>query len=878
MDLLESERNAIVALRSNLASFSHELDLESLRVHSLRKNYSLEILTKFYNEHMIPHFPLEDERDELDDWIYCLDPLLLSADRDNQAKMGPLMDILLVLCDTHSTVEDHGRGMDRTVILAGVAFEYYQQAQVGLISYVTTKCSFRNRGIMKTLHPLAIGELEELHRLSHLERFGCEPDSKINAILAETNTVDAGDASQEDIQQRHCSLFALGYRFVEFPYIQPPLGTNMRPFDDVMLLVYQGTDDSRLWFPEWELTSSILYQFVSDFTMSVFGYEQDDSSTRLSTDLEFWSFQKWFAQKFLNVAIRRELPWKIVTPVYKAMYHDHNQLWAEPAEEINHNVVVVIGAGVAGLVASIEMAKNATTPLLIQLIEASDCIGGRVRTILNADDGPRQYVNEDLAKRYSSFYPWAVPLGAEFVHGINSTVNHLIQKNDWEVEETFDFTDPDDACGTEANSFYARSSTKSLTNEQRKTPLVRVFLNGECHSILDGDAQDNSSFLIAEAEDIWTELCNVGERVIDNCKNSPLPDDMRLSEFIKIKMKGRSPEDIATVKSIVDAIYAKTAGTSITCFGVNEGSREELNWDYSDCNFRTKHCFAELVEYLRCEIDSINKKYTKGDCKGMIKVIMKSPIVRVDSVKDVTAYGTKQVVVSARGGTEYIAHKAIVTVPLSILKSRMIEFSGDYRLPEDKIAAIEKINMHSGMKAHVLLRRNVDIRSSLLVDSTDLYFCPDQIFSQIWIQRNDSTIFITGFVVSDGRELLLQLTKSEEMDAQRLFLAQLQRMFHDDDGRSLFIEIEPTCAAFDLYDWSGDEFIGGIYSSPSFGAGWKNSNNKATCRDDLKASICNTIFFAGEHTNTKVCATVQSALDSGIIAARDVLNSFSSDA
>lgn len=115
------------------------------------------------------------------------------------------------------------------------------------------------------------------------------------------------------------------------------------------------------------------------------------------------------------------------------------------------------------------------------------------------------------------------------------------------------------------------------------------------------------------------------------------------------------------------------------------------------------------------------------------------------------------------------------------------------------------------------------------------------------------------------------------MSAQCIFLTQLLRMFQDEEGNSLFAETEPTCAAFDLYDWGDDEFIGGIYSSPSVGAGWSTIHSKEICRHNLKAPIENIIFFAGEHTNTKGCATVQSALDSGVIAAKDILESFSVD-
>jgi Monoamine oxidase len=837
--------SAVAILQRKLSAFGNDLALESLRVQSMRNRYSLDLLTRFYNEQMLPHFPLEDERDELDDWIYCLDPTEI-ATHDRDAENGPLMDILLLLCDPHCNSEDNGR-VKQPFILAGVAFEYYQHAEIGLVSYVTTNSSFRRMGIMKALHPLAIDALEELHRLSHYERFGREPVCNIKAILAETNTVDAGDASQEDIKQRHRSLFALGYRFVEFPYIQPPLGTNMKTFDDVMLLVYQERDDSKLWFPEWRVSSSILFDFVSDFAVSVFGYDND--SATFSLDLGFWTFQKWFMQTFSSAAISQKLPWCTITPKYKKMYYDIQEKFHSHRDDGSHKVVAVIGAGVAGLAASVKMAKNATFPLLVQLIEANDCIGGRVRTVLTKDKSG-QYVNEKLAQRYEAFSPWAVPLGAEFVHGVGSPVNQLIEGHGWQAKETFDFSSDDPDC-------------------------VQVFLNGKCYSFRSGLSQDKSTSLINEAKQIWANISDIGDDVLEN-EHLHIPDDMCLLQFVELQMKGRSYEDKATVTSLIDAIFAKTAGTSTMCFGMNEGSREELNWDYEDCNFRTNSCFAELIEYFRVEIDRINKSYEAGVCEVMIQVIMKSPIVRVDSELDSTTSG-RNIILSGRDGNNYSAHKAIVAVPLAVLKSGMIEFSGIYSLPDDKIRAIEKINMFSGMKAHVLLRKGVDINDSLLLDRTDLFFCPGEIFSQVWLQRNDATCFVTGFVVAEDRERLLSLIHESGKDARYFFMSQLHRMFRDKEGNILFRETEPTCAAFDLYDWSDDIFVGGIYSSPSLGAGWRQLNSKETCRHDLKAPLHSTIYFAGEHTNTKVCATVQSALDSGVIAAKDVLQSFSKD-
>ena len=281
-----------------------------------------------------------------------------------------------------------------------------------------------------------------------------------------------------------------------------------------------------------------------------------------------------------------------------------------------------------------------------------------------------------------------------------------------------------------------------------------------------------------------------------------------------------------------------------------------------------------MIQYFLGEIDRNNECYNRGECKAKISIYLSTPIVAIDNEKNVE--GKMKARLSTALGAHFDCDKVIVTIPLSLLKQNKIKFSGDFCLPEEKKAAIEKINMFSGMKAHILLRKGVDVRSSHIFETTDLYFCPDKLFSQVWLNRNKETIFLTGFVVAETRDGLLSKDKDTVCD---LFLHQLCEMFKDEEGSSLFLHSNPTCSAFDLYDWSADPFVGGMYSSPSIGAGWRinnDSGNKViqTCRHDIKKAIVETIFFAGEHTNVKTCATTQAAMESGVIAATDLLESF----
>ena len=73
-------------------------------------------------------------------------------------------------------------------------------------------------------------------------------------------------------------------------------------------------------------------------------------------------------------------------------------------------------------------------------------------------------------------------------------------------------------------------------------------------------------------------------------------------------------------------------------------------------------------------------------------------------------------------------------------------------------------------------------------------------------------------------------------------------------------------SAFDVYNWGDENYVKGIYSSPSVCLGREEKSQY----QDLVDLISNCIYFACEHTHTETRATVQSALESGIPAAREI--------
>lgn len=816
-------------LRQNLTEAlkdDHILDLNSLRITSLLQNYSFDILSQFYRELMVPNFPLKEELDSLEDWIYCLDPSSIS--KWEYINDGPIMDVILLVCQS----TNHGT----PTILAGVAFEYYRQAEVGLVSYVTTNCNYQCLGIMKILHPLAVNALNLLHLYSYKKYKGKNAMHTIRAILAETNTIDAGDATPIEIQTRHKKLYKLGYRKLICPYIQPPLASDADWFYDTMLLIYQPGLSSL----GHTCSSSIVLDFVFDFAKSVYGYNEEDVSYM---ENQYFQLLVWFSKHHNIIHIQPNLPWLDDKP---NLIEEYRECTAQKPL-----VVVVIGAGISGLCTAVELAENAMFPIRVVLLEANEYVGGRIRTIFT--DREKQYVSKSVCDSYNAFAPWPVPLGGEFIHGENSVLSEVVEKNDWVTEETFNFASlSEPPC---SSSFISRATMTPLGN---KHDHVKIFIDQRLWGLTScSTSEERIAVLYRKALHIWDRVCEYGGEASDATKKNGSVIDMSILDFIHKEMEFDDKSDLEIVVGIVDAMFARTAGSNITSFGLLEAGREENDWDYSECNFRSAGCFGDLIKCHLDKISKINERFHANHGHAQILLRTSSPVTRVGS-RDRKPFVA---VTSTDGEEELLFDKLVVTIPLACLKLEKIFFEKEYEFSTEKKLAIKKINMFSGMKAHILFMKNVDVEPKSIFDDTELFFCPGEIFSQVWVRRDDTSVFVTGFVVSTDRDVIVNCLRNGH-DAKEMMMNQLLRM-----AKIAFLDTNnPTCSAFSLYDWSKDDYVLGLYSSPSVGC--------YEYRKHLRAPIKETIFFAGEHTNEKSCATVQAAMESGIKAAGDVLHSF----
>ena len=536
------------------------------------------------------------------------------------------------------------------------------------------------------------------------------------------------------------------------------------------------------------------------------------------------------------------------------------------SQHANH--VLIVGSGASGLSLAAELCRlhrdsdSGTNKLNITILEASCIVGGRVRTIRTTcnDETSSKFLsltpshNKYWKQRYDKFRPWSIPLGAEFVHGNenNPTIMEMVRCNqqqhqldttadgmsavrkDWRMELVFDYS--------------------------KKSPNLTIFADNQFFSWYNGNCSAHKtpnsslwpSLYIDKAKVLWDEIL-----AYDQTKQ-----DMTLEEYVHNRYSGFActEHEEKYVLSILNAVYAVTAGSLSNRLGIKEISRQENTWPYGDKNFRLGGCYSELIDALLIELESMN-----DNPNITVDLITKSEVQKI-SVKP----GSKSVQVLCHHQS-YECDKIGVTVPLALLKANVLQFTGDCAMTEQKQDAIKAVNVLPGGKVHALLKWGVDLKEFHQIDKEllrGIFICPEEQFKQIWFRLDESSILLTGFCVFSGqtnneREPSHLETSLKSLAIKILSQSITDKIFHRDCNDDPML----TFSAFDVYDWSADIYVKGMYSSPSVSS---RSPLAKPPYQYLSESILNCVYFAGEHTHTETSATVQSALESGIRAAREI--------
>ena len=211
----------------------------------LRFDFDAELLKRFYDELMVPNFPLADELDSIE----YMESMLKDAD-DDEAEEDPAKQsnaiqgmtmtskdvdfhILLMLSFPTAPVEGKRPNYADATILGGVVFEYYIQANVGLLTYLLVSPKYRGMRLGFILTEQCRESLES-NAKSRGHLAGC------NAIFLETNSATKVKASNDVMAPalRHQIFFKMGLRLVDCDYVQPPLATDKKKVNYLLLCCF----------------------------------------------------------------------------------------------------------------------------------------------------------------------------------------------------------------------------------------------------------------------------------------------------------------------------------------------------------------------------------------------------------------------------------------------------------------------------------------------------------------------------------------------------------------------------------------------------------------------------------------------------------------
>lgn len=231
----------------------------------------------------------------------------------------------------------------------------------------------------------------------------------------------------------------------------------------------------------------------------------------------------------------------------------------------------------------------------------------------------------------------------------------------------------------------------------------------------------------------------------------------------------------------------------------------------------------------------------------VITAVAKGLDIRLGHVVQQIAYDDDLVRVTTSQGT-FEAERAIVTLPLGVLKSGSVRFSPP--LPDRKRRAIERLGM--------------DVLNKLYLRFPRVFWPKEShILGYVAQEKGRWAEFVNIFQYT-GEPVLLGFNAGE-------YGRSLEKL--SDEGvvaeamsvlRTIFGDDIPEPEAWLISRWAADPFTRGSYSHIPPGASGED-------HDELAAPVGNRLFFAGEATYRKHPATVPGALLSGEREAQRIL-------
>jgi len=567
--------------------------------------------------------------------------------------------------------------------------------------------------------------------------------------------------------------------------------------------------------------------------------------------------------------------------------------------------VAILGAGMSGVSCAREICfalhddddeKNARK---VALLEAQSTVGGRCKQ------------TKKIAK-------WPVELGAEFIHGeVKNPVKDLLaetMRREEDLEE-----DLDGKKGTpkrmQCSAFewpdrYAmNTTTTNNSNTEEKEALLYSFSKKSILLLRDGDECEKND------KDVW-KIHQLFDRLPGVSKTSTTTTTTHNDESEEDEMSSLSAlEWLRDVQKctereirVAELIYATDFGASLKDIGMREIMIEKERWENGEQYLVMNGGFNEL--FRRAFLNAFQRNSNSNSNSN------NSPVVNIDvrlnwEVETVEKVDERNLIKVTGRTTEtsekktLYAKKVVVSLPLPIYRPTDDDDSDDDKklsrvtfhppLSEEKRKALRAVKMGNAVKVLLGFNEKFWPQENLFNVICD-HPAP---FPEFWVVSDkEKTIYsdeddnnnnnnnttneeeeskkeevrfvITFFVTGDRANAMAKIDPNEriEMAFQQFVWITMRITNDDDDGRKEFDRIrEKHLKTSETKAWSEDKFAGGSYTHPSVGCDRKTRDLLA------KSEWSDCLFFCGEGTNASVNPCLQGAFETGVRAAKEVLES-----
>ena len=570
--------------------------------------------------------------------------------------------------------------------------------------------------------------------------------------------------------------------------------------------------------------------------------------------------------------------------------------------------VAILGAGMSGASCAREICfalhddddddeKNARKK--VALLEAHSSVGGRCKQ------------TKKIAK-------WPVELGAEFIHGeVKNPVKNLLaetMRREEDLEE-----DLDGKKGTpkrmQCSAFewpdrYAmNTTTTNNSNEEEKEALLYSFSKKSMLVLRDGDECEKNDKDVWKIHQLFDRLPGVSKTSTTTTTHDDESEEDEMSSLSALEWLRDVQKCTEREIRVAELIYATDFGASLKDIGMREIMIEKERWENGEQYLVMNGGFNEL--FRRAFLNAFQRNSNSNSNSN------NSPVVNIDvrlnwEVETVEKEDERNLIkVTGRTTTTetsekktLYAKKVVVSLPLPIYRPTDDDDSDDDKklsrvtfhppLSEEKRKALRAVKMGNAVK--VLLGFNEkfwpqenlfnvicdhpapfpefwvvsDKEKTIYSDEDDNNNNNNNTNEEEESKKEEVRFVITFFVTGDRANAMAKIDPNEriEMAFQQFVWITMRITNDDDDGRKEFDRIrEKHLKTSETKAWSEDKFAGGSYTYPSVGCDRKTRDLLA------KSEWSDCLFFCGEGTNASVNPCLQGAFETGVRAAKEVLES-----